>query len=360
MKFLTQLLPLITIIILLVSQKEVLCSEKPTGISFNRKNEPNENAFSILVPKNWQITGGIFRVNPLQVGGPLNSIEAKCDLILQSDSKGTVSFHILPDIVYAHAGVGGGFFPIGGYYQGAEVRQMEDAITLIANGFSSLHPNATSISVIKTTKLPGEKQAIDTGLAYANQLLTQIGLQALSFQSDAAGAVYEYTEDGTKYREILLTGMVNMPAALTWKNTRSIVFRAPVENFDKWRPTLDIIRSSIVFNMEWFLKESKGQRERAEIVQKVYEECRRIDQEIMQKTTVNREEIMNDNYLVLTGQEEYTNPHTGKTEIDTDEYKYRWKTSEGDVYYTNREDENPNRFLNNSGYKRTKIQKRKN
>jgi len=71
-------------------------------------------------------------------------------------------------------------------------------------------------------------------------------------------------------------------------------------------------------------------------------------------------EIMNDNFLVLTGQEEYVNPHTGEVEMDTDAYRYRWKTPGGDVYYTNREDEDPNIFLQRGDYSRTLIRKRRN
>jgi len=335
-------------------------TNKVSGISFIRINEPKEGAFSILIPKGWQTEGGIFRINALQAGGPLNATEAKCDLIVKSDNKGTVSFRILPDIVYAHVGIGGGFFPEGSNYQGAEVRSIVDAPTLLKNLISGLHPHAKGMKTLKIIRLPGEKQAIDRGLAYTNQLFSQIGLQALSFKSDAAGALFEYIEDGIPYREVLLTGIINMPAALTWKNTRTLAFRAPVNHFEKWRPVMDIMRFSVRFNLQWFIKESKGQRERAQIVMKIYDEMRRIDQEILNKTTINREEIMNDNFLVLTEQEEYVNPHTGEVEVDTDAYKYRWKTDGGDVYYTNREDENPNLFFQRTDYKRTPIRKRKN
>ena len=335
-------------------------NDKASGLVFHRRNEPKEQAFSILVPQDWQIEGGMFRVNPLQVGGPLNSMEAKCDMTLKSDQNGSVSFRILPDIVYAHPGIGGGFFPVGSTYQGAQVQPLLEAPALLEKTFSNVRPNAREKKTVKMTPLPGEKQSMDRGLAYLNQLLFQMGLQALSYQSDAAGAVFEYLEDGVRYREILLTGVINMPAALTWKNTRTLAFRAPVKDFEQWRPVMDIIRFSVRFSPAWFLKESEGQKERAKIVQKVYEEIRRIDRDIVRKTTINREEIVNDNFLVLTEQEEYVNPHSGEVEVDTDAYQYRWTTPSGDLYYTNREDENPNIFLQRTDYKRTPIRKRRN
>ncbi len=121
-------------LVLLVSLFVIQCAgqqhqQSSYGILLEQKNEPQENAFSILVPKNWMIDGGIYRVNAATAGGPLNAIEAKCDLTLKSDDKGNISFRILPDIVYGHLGIGGGFFPAGSNYQGAMVRPIEDAPT---------------------------------------------------------------------------------------------------------------------------------------------------------------------------------------------------------------------------------------
>ena len=335
-------------------------SNKGTGISFTRVQEPKENAFSMLVPVGWQSQGGIYRINAMQAGGPLNAMEAKCDLTVQSDAQGTVAFHILPDTVYAHTGIGGGFFGPGVNYQGAAVRPLEDATTHVRALFTALHPQAQEIQVVKITRLHGEIQAMNQGTQYLNTLLTRIGLGHQTIQNDAAGGLFEYTENGTRFREILLAGVVDMRAAMTWKNTRSLAFRAPVKAFDQWRPVFDVIRFSVQFNSTWILKEAQGQQERAKIVQKVFDEIRRIDREIVQKTTINREEIMNDNFLVLTEQEEYVNPHNGQVEIDTSAYTHRWVTPGGDVYYTNKEDENPNLFLQRTDYKRTPIRKRRN
>lgn len=354
------LLTIVTAIVTIAACSKASDKQEATGISFMRINEPSEGAFSILVPKGWQSQGGIYRINAAQAGGPLNAIEAKCDLTLTSDPQGTVVFRILPDIVYAHVGIGGGFWGPGSNYQGAMVRQIEDASTHLRSIFAHLHGNVPSPQVLKLNRLPGEINSMERGLAYTNQLLTQIGGPQMGFRCDASGGVFEYTEGGVHYREVVLTGVVDMRAALTWKNTRTLAFRAPAAEFDRWRPVMDIMRFSVRFNQNWILSEMKGQRERANIVMKVYDEIRRIDREIVRKTTINREEIMNDNFLVLTGQEEFVNPHTNEVEMDTDSYKYRWTTSGGDVYYTNREEEDPNIFMQRTDYKRTPIRKRRN
>ncbi len=112
--------------------------------------------------------------------------------------------------------------------------------------------------------------------------------------------------------------------------------------------------------MPWVLKETNNQRDQADFIMKVFNESNRIDQEMLAKSRVNQQEIMNDNFLVLTGQEEFVNPHTGETEVDTDAFRYRWKTDGGDVYYTNQEDVDPNNFLQRTDYQRSPVRKREN
>ena len=352
---------MLTVIVAMTACSNASEKEKASsGIPFMRVSEPREGAFTILVPRGWQIDGGIYRVNAANAGGPLNAMEAKCDLLFRNDARATVAFRILPDIVYCHAGIGGGFWAPGSNYQGAEVRRLEDAPTHVRSVFSALHGSTLSPKILKLTRLPGEIRSMEQGLAYTNQLFAQVGLSHMTFQCDAAGGVFEYDEDGVAFREVILTGIVDMRAALTWKNTRTLAFRAPAAEFDKWRPVMDIMRFSIRFNPQWILSEMQGQRERADIVMKVHDEIQRIDREIARKTAINREEIMNDNYLVLTGQEEYVNPHTNEIETDTDAYRYRWMTDGGDVYYTNKEEENPNTFMQRTDYVLTPIRKRRN
>jgi len=331
---------------------------RSAGIAFARRAEPNERAFTILVPAGWILRGGIFRVNAARAGGPLNALEAKCDLRFMSDQRGTVAFHILPDIVYAHLGIGGGFFGPGSNYQGAVVRQIQRADQHLGALIRAQHPQASGISVLETRRLPGEIEAMQRGQAYTNELLRRIGGEQMTFRYDAAGATVEYTEGGVRYREVLLTGIVDMRAALTWKNTRTLTFRAPAAEWDRWRPVLDIMRSSLRFDPAWVLRESEGQRQRADFAVSVLREMNRVDQEIAARTRHNNAEIMNDNYLVLTGQEEYVNPFTREVEVDTDQFRYRWTSPSGDRYYTNQDGEDPNRFMQRSDYRLTPVRRR--
>ncbi len=173
-------------------------STKNQGIGFSRINEPNESAFNVLVPHDWRSEGGIFRVNANEAGGPLNALAAKCDLTFKSDPHGSVMFHIVPDIVYAHHGIGGGMWQPGSVYQGAVVRPIESAEQHVMALFQYLHPQATDVKTIEIRKLPWEIDALRKGNAYTNQLLRQIGGQAMTIQVDAAGAVLDSTESGVR------------------------------------------------------------------------------------------------------------------------------------------------------------------
>jgi hypothetical protein len=298
-------------------------------------------------------------VNAAEMGGPLNALVAKCDLTFSSKD-GSVMFHILPDIVYGHVGIGGGFWKPGSVYQGAVVRPLESAEQHLMSLFNYHHPQASDVQALKSRQLPWEIEAMRQANAYSNQLLAQIGGQGMVSQFDAAAMVLEYTETDVRYRAVLATGIVNQRAAMTWNNTRTLEFRAPAAEFDRWRPVMDVMRYSIRFNIPWVLKETNNQRDQADFIMKVFNESNRIDQEMLAKSRVNREEIMNDNFLVLTGQEEYVNPHTGETEVDTDAYRYRWQTDGGDIYFTNQEDVDPNIFLQRTDYQRSPVRKRGN
>lgn len=302
---------------------------------------------------------GIFRIQAHLAGGPLNAIEAKCDLTLASPD-GLVSLRVLPNIVYVHAGVGAGLFPPGSNYQGAVVWPFQEAAQYLEPLFREARPQASAVQFLSVHRLPDEIRLLDEAQALTNGLLRQIGGEAMATRHDAAGGVIDFDEHGRAMRAVLTTAIVDMLAALTWKNSRSLLFAAPRETFDTWPPLVDIIRASARFDPQWVLRESEGQSERADLVVKVLEHIRGLDESIRLRQQVNREEIMNDNYLVLTGQEEYRNPHTGEIEVDSDAFRHRWTNAVGDRFYSDREDLDPNAFLHGGNCQRTPVRVRRN
>ena len=64
----------------------VSAGKRPT-VLLQRIWEPNEKAFTYLLPKGWKTQGGIFNVNPLKTNGPGNTITPKLDLTAKNDDR---------------------------------------------------------------------------------------------------------------------------------------------------------------------------------------------------------------------------------------------------------------------------------
>ncbi len=118
---------------------------------------------------------------------------------------------------------------------------------------------------------------------------------------------------------------------------------------------MDVMRASIRFRAPWILKEARNQREQADFVMNVFDEMNRIDREIATRSSATRSEIMNENYLVLTGQEEYVDPETGEVEVDTNAFHHRWTTPGGGAFFTDDEDANPNDLLDRSDFRWSRV-----
>ena len=128
-------------------------------IHFRHLSEPRERAFEILVPRGWQIEGGIFRVDPSRAGGPANSIAAKCDFTVKRDAQGSVLIRFLPDMLYidlrgSPAAAMGAFRP-GSQYNGMTYYPLMTVPAFLARiVFPYAHPRAQAVQIQETKPLP--------------------------------------------------------------------------------------------------------------------------------------------------------------------------------------------------------------
>ena len=328
-------------------------------IVFNRITEPNENAFSVLVPKDWQTAGGIYRVDPTEQGGAAQSIAAKVDFTVKNDATGTVMIRWLPDVLfydarYSPAGQMG-LYPPGSNYNGMTVYPWISAQQFVPEiAFPYAHPNASNVRVIESKKL--------SIVAQNYQQRMRALMPMIDFSYDAALVTLSYTENRVRYIEKMMCVLENWgrAGAGMWGNKETIYIRTPEGEFAKYESVLSVIQNSIIINKQWLAGELRGQERRGEIMINTQREMNRIEQQITEHHQKTNAEIHNDMFLTLTDQEEYVNPFTNEIEMGSNQWKYRWENEAGEIIYTDNESYDPrvDVNLNRTDYKLTPIRKR--
>jgi hypothetical protein len=136
--------------------------------------------------------------------------------------------------------------------------------------------------------------------------------------------------------------------------------RAPKAEADALKPLLDVVRQSLKIDPQWLAKYQRATAERSATAAELFRTLARIDQEIFERRAKQKSESQHENYLILTGQEEYVNPYTKEVERDTSEFAHRWVTASGDYVYTNQSTFDPNRepALNQVEWQATPPRKR--
>jgi len=332
-------------------------SQDTKALYFQKVKEPNEKAFELLIPKGWQIKGGIYRLDPMSQGGAAQSIAAKNDFAAFNNTSADVMIRWMPDNLFMdmRGAPAAAMFPQGSNYSGMTVLYKTDPVTFIRQvAFPYAHPNAMNVIIKSQKDLPGLANAY---LDYSRKLSPM-----LTMSYSAAVVQFEYTENGRQYEEIqviVLEDWGSLGAGL-WGNKNAILVRAPKGTLAEWAPVLETIQRSVKIDINWLIREMKGQQERLATYTKVQQNIQEIDREIVTHQQNINHEIHNDMYLNLTDQEEYVNPYTGETEVGTNQWDYRWENDLGEIIYTDMQDYNPNMDVNMnvSGFKRSKVRPR--
>lgn len=338
---------------------------KPITLVLRREWEPNQRAFTVLVPQGWIVTGGLFSVDPGQAGGALNAIDTKCDLAIKSDANGTVIARWAPSYNFVDFSRSAEFanlamlFPAGRYYNGALVKPMPTVEEYLMEGFRTIRPQASNVEVVQRMDLPKAVEICQAMTQQLNASLQPLGKAPMVFSAGAL--VIDYTEAGTRYREAGVTCLSDWRmAAGLWSNQFTFHMRAPAAEANDFKPMLDIIRQSMKVNPEWLAAYMRSVGERGQVVADVFRHMAKIDREIFERRSSARSAMAEENYLLLTGQEDYVNPFTKEVERDSSDYKYRWTNPNGDRLFTNQNGFDPNREsdLNKIEWKQTPTKPR--
>lgn len=175
-----------------------------------------------------------------------------------------------------------------------------------------------------------------------NQQLQQMGIRP--YRYEALAMLVEYSEGGQRFREVLRTVITDARAgAFMWSNDHTVQYRAPASEFEAWKPALDVIQSSIELNPQWLAAVTRAMDQRGKMALETQRYINKVNNEILENRRRTHAEIRYENYLFLSGQDEYVNPFTGKVELDNSAYRYRWMDNHGDILYTDENSYDPNK-----------------
>lgn len=320
------------------------------AVYFTRMNEPNEKAFSLLVPKGWIIDGGAIRILDPNSAGANNMVECKFDLSIKKDPKGSVMIRWLPEILCIDQKDAWGN-PEGAIFNNTLVRKKRDPIAfMIQVAIPYAHPNASKINITLTKQLPDLVSLYSSSVDPSMKMITNMLYYAAMIE-------FNYEEEKEIYTERMVTVIEDygINGGGLWKNRQTMLIRTLKGEMEKWEPILQVIQNSGIWSLSWITGEVNGQRQRSGLIAATQKELQEIDNAINENRKRTSSEINKDMYLTLTGQNEYSNPYTGKVETDTDKWKNRWVNSSGDIIYSDNQSYDPNNdpSLNVSGFKKS-------
>jgi hypothetical protein len=238
------------------------------AISFHREYEPNEKAFSFLIPKGWKISGGITRINPNSFDELTNSIGPKLYMKLVSPDEKT-SIGWLPDNQFinkqqfATRNHMGTIYPVGNNYNDLEEKAiMSPEEYLIHVAFPFAHPHAQNIKLIDTLPLK---------IMTKNQLQFTSNLTSPNASEFSAAIItLQYIENEISFMEKMVCVIEDFGSIHKglWGNKETWFVRTEIGGFNKMATILSKIGESVRLNHEWIEKEIRNQQIYSQIVLK--------------------------------------------------------------------------------------------
>ena len=305
-------------------------STAAAAVYLHRWVEPKEGACTILLPEGWTAEGGVLRIDPRL--GPTNSVGAKIDITVKKDSAGSVAIHWLPNFTYKDPRYLMGNFPVGTNYMGSMVYPLQDPQSfLLQFAFRQKRPQAQNVQVVERKPLP------DLTRQYQQRA------PASNMHYEAGALTLEYDENGTRYREEMKAVIENVvgQGLGMWTNHESITVRAPAAEFAQAEPLIAMIVGSLKGNAQWAAGENRGAAIRAHNALEAQRYLQDQRHQMVERQRETNAEARHSSWLFLTGQDDYVNPHTGEVEQGSNEYKYRWVNSTGDVIYSDNPEYDP-------------------
>lgn len=303
-------------------------------------------AFSLLIPKGWQFTGGLRWVamekNPAQLSKTDANYPVRSDFAVMSPD-GRCFLRSYPPEFWvdttqtAQTRMGAGFSN-GANYNGMIVWPVVSPLDYIGQFvYPRQHGQVQNPTLVKQEPLPKLATLFYNESARFEQIMGRSGISAgLSFQ--AGTATIDYLQGQTTFRETFIVIMEYLETAgmIMYHPRINFSFRAPRDEFDTWQPVLTTMATSMRNNPRWSLTLSQIINKAAMSQRQMDAYCHRIQQEIAQAHGATNSEIAHDLGYLSSPYFDYKGTDGNRYTLPTD--KYHFMNSAGELLSQDRAD----------------------
>ncbi len=303
----------------------------------------NEEAFRLLVPRDWRMEGGI-------VWRPELSNLAYLQLRL-SDPGGGVALEFFPTPPFTWSMQGYPGFPPGSLYLGSYVAAPLDPESFVRQVILPQMRGRVSPRVLRTEPLPLLAQVVAAGVQEEGAVK----------QVAAARTRVEYQEGGRAFEEDIYLVLVYSRVPLTpqyvwWGPDRAFGFRAERGQLDRQAPLLEAMLASLRVNRLWFAKviqvrqmwiqnQLQAIRNAAELsryIARTSDEISDMQQRAWENKTASEDRVAQAYTEYVRGVETYHDSYAGRDVQLPTGYAQVWASRDGEYLLANDVGFNPN------------------
>ncbi len=317
----------------------------------------NEVAFTMLIPVDWQTTGGVeWRQNQ-------SNLATSHMVVSSPDGKVALEFFPVVPCNWTEGGIAG--FPVGSNYLGNIIYPpLTDAAQYIGEALLPFYRQGIEPQMIEREPLPAVAQAI-------TQVVAEPNVQKLVV---AERVRIGYAWNGQDYQEdyyvalVFATGPM-LPGTTFWQAHQQYAFRAPAGQLDQYAPLLNAMVSSIRVQPRWFAgyryvvqlwqqNQMQAIRNAGELSRRIAQnsdEIMRMNQEAYENQQRSSDRIAHQWSETIRGVETYHDPFADRDVELPNEYKDVWVNPNGEYLLSNDVNFNPNETGDTQQWQRAAV-----
>ncbi len=289
-------------------------------------------AFRLLMPKGWRFQGGLRWVASEKPPNQLSKTDAiypvRSDYAVASPD-GRCAMRSYPAVHWvdtsrtAGTRMGAGFRN-GANYNGMIVWPVVTPEQYIAQFvYPRQHGEAANLKVIKQEPLPKLAELYSVESARFGQAMGRGGAQA-KLEFKAGSITVDYTDGQTPYRETFVAVMQYMDTAgmIMFHPRVNFSFRAPRDEFDKWKPVFATMVTSIQNNPRWMVYFNQLIEKSTISQQQMDDYCHKIQREIAQSHAATTHELARDMGYLSSPYHPYKGTDGNRYTLPTDKYHF--------------------------------------